>query len=358
MNKKMFLSLVAGLFFSVTALILAFRNIPVKDLALYLGSVNYIWLVPTIVISLISFILRVFRWQWILKSHKKIPFANAYHPLMIGFMLNCILPGRIGELARPLILKKNEGIPFSTGLGSIVTERLFDMICLITLLACVLLFIDIDSSLSVKVGQYTLSADTLKSIAIGMVEFCIVLIAGIIAVSIRMFREFMASCLLKIPGMLFFINKDRQKRFEEKAIRPLIGLMDHFAQGLSLLQNPGKIVTCFVLSMTIWLVQAWSYHIMTFACPGLSIAYTETMAVMIIICFFIALPSVPGYWGLWEAGGVFGLTLFSVAAEQAAGYTLINHVVQIIPVIIAGIVSALIIGVNFKQLYRQTQDTV
>jgi len=36
---------------------------------------------------------------------------------MIGFMINCILPGRVGEVARPIILKKKENVPFSTGLA-------------------------------------------------------------------------------------------------------------------------------------------------------------------------------------------------------------------------------------------------
>ena len=67
---------------------------------------------------------------------------------------------------------------------------------------------------------------------------------------------------------------------------------------------------------------------------------------MIIVCFFIALPSAPGYWGLWEAGGIFAMSLFGVSAKDAAGYTLTNHVIQMVPVIITGLVSAMITGVN------------
>jgi hypothetical protein len=65
---------------------------------------------------------------------------------------------------------------------------------------------------------------------------------------------------------------------------------------------------------------------------------------MIIICIFIALPSVPGYWGTWEAGGVFPLGLFGVALEPAAGFTLVNHGIQLLPVIGIGLISALMTG--------------
>jgi hypothetical protein len=71
---------------------------------------------------------------------------------------------------------------------------------------------------------------------------------------------------------------------------------------------------------------------------------------MIIICFFIALPSVPGYWGIWEAGGVFALVLFGVSSKDAAGYTLANHAIQIFPVMIVGLVSVMVTSVNILQV--------
>ena len=62
------------------------------------------------------------------------------------------------------------------------------------------------------------------------------------------------------------------------------------------------------------------------------------------------LPSVPGFWGLWEAGGVFGLLIFGVPAKEAAGFTLTNHVIQMVPVIIVGLVSSIITGANIVQV--------
>ena len=71
---------------------------------------------------------------------------------------------------------------------------------------------------------------------------------------------------------------------------------------------------------------------------------------MVIVCFFISLPSVPGFWGLWEAGGVFGLMIFGVSAKDAAGFTLANHVFQMVPVIVIGLISLVITGVSVVQL--------
>jgi len=89
-----------------------------------------------------------------------------------------------------------------------------------------------------------------------------------------------------------------------------------------------------------------SYAVFALGCPGVSLTLFEMTAVLVIICLFIALPSVPGYWGLWEAGGIFAMTLFGVSSKEAAGFTLANHAIQTLPIIIIGTGSALITGVN------------
>ena len=76
---------------------------------------------------------------------------------------------------------------------------------------------------------------------------------------------------------------------------------------------------------------------------------------MVIICFFIALPSVPGYWGLWEAAGVFALSIFGIGKEQAAGFTLFNHAVQILPLIPAGCISSLLIGFRWSDMMTRNR---
>ncbi len=103
-------------------------------------------------------------------------------------------------------------------------------------------------------------------------------------------------------------------------------------------------------SLLIWGLQAFSYYLISLGSPGINLTYYEITAVMVIICFFIALPSAPGFWGLWEAGGVFALSLFGISAKDAAGYTLANHAIQVIPVIIAGFASAMILSVNIRQM--------
>jgi uncharacterized membrane protein YbhN (UPF0104 family) len=116
--------------------------------------------------------------------------------------------------------------------------------------------------------------------------------------------------------------------------------------------SPLRLLGCVVLTILIWALTVFSYYVFALGCPGVELTLWELTTVMVVICFFIALPSVPGFWGLWEAGGVFALSLFGVLNRDAAGFTLVNHAVQIFPVILIGMISALVTSVNiFKVRY-------
>jgi hypothetical protein len=58
---------------------------------------------------------------------------------------------------------------------------------------------------------------------------------------------------------------------------------------------------------------------------------------------------VPGYWGIWEVGGIYGLMIFGIPKTEAAGLALTFHFIAIIPLILVGILSAWVIGVNIMQ---------
>jgi hypothetical protein len=113
---------------------------------------------------------------------------------------------------------------------------------------------------------------------------------------------------------------------------------------------------CILLTVLIWLSAGLSYHVFAMGFIDLNLSFGQWMAILVVVCFFIALPSVPGFWGLWEAGGVFAMALFGVASDQAASYTLANHTLQILPVVAVGLVSAVVTSINILSVsYRGDQ---
>jgi uncharacterized membrane protein YbhN (UPF0104 family) len=335
MKNKLTLSLIAGTVISAIALYLAFRHVRFTELIQYFSTLNYIWVLPSVLIVVLCFFIRALRWRIILESTRKISLLRAYHPMIIGFMMNCVLPGRVGELARPAILKKNEKVPFATGLATVAAERGFDISFLVLFLVITFSAVKISPEVNLKFGAYDLNRETLEGILGGMVKLGVMLIAGIALISINKVRKLVNQLIMSAPGLLFFAGPEFKATLSEKACRPLTAFVDNIARGFDLIRYPKKLLACFILSFLVWV---------------------EMSAHMIIIMFFIALPSVPGFWGLWEAAGMFALSLFGVAGHDAAGFTLANHAIQVFPVIVMGFISAMIMSVNIWQLSQNSKE--
>ena len=360
----MAVSFIGGLALSAVALYFAFKNVPFAELSQYLASINYFWVLPAALITIFSFLLRAVRWRIILESTKKIGVMRAFHPMMIGFMINCVLPGRLGEVARPVILQKKENIPFATGLATVVAERVFDICLLVVLFILTAGALQISPDQSVGSGKYQLNQETLQAVFDGTLKLGLVLLAGIILFSIGRVREIIYQTIMLTPELLFFASQRFKSSLRKKICEPAINILKNIAQGFTLIKYPKKIIICAVFSALIWGLQAFSYYLFSLGSPGINLTFLEISTTLVIICFFISLPSVPGWWGLWEAGGVFALSLFGVSAKEAAGFTLANHALQVFPVIIAGFLSAMILSVNIRQMSyeskhnRQKQPTV
>ncbi len=356
MKTKIVLSLLLGTMMSALAFYLALRNVPFENLWNYLKTIDYIWILPSIAIVILAFGLRTVRWQLILNTSHRVDFWSAFHPLMIGFTINCILPGRAGELARPVILSQKKSIPFTTGLATVATERTFDVITLIGLFALVLLHVQPDPDFTLQIGRWELSRAVLENSATDMLILCLVLIGGIVLVGIDASRRRIYALIEWVSKRVTFLGPAAHSVFLKTSQR-LTKIISNIASGFALINNPKQIILCLVTSLTIWLLNGLSYYLFALGCQGIGLSFIEIFAMMIIICFFVALPSAPGYWGIWEAGGVFALSLFGVGPEEAAGYTLANHAIQLIPVMLIGIISAWITSVDmFKVSYNQVAN--
>jgi len=348
-NNKTILSLIAGLLLSGIALYITFRNIPLHELVSYLKTVNYWWVIPAVVIVLMSFLIRVLRWQLLLHPVKKTGFWSAFHPLMIGFMLNCLLPARVGEIARPAIFYKKERVSFSKVLATVGAERVFDIVMLVLFFIVVLATVEISPALDLTFGNYHLNKATFEIIGVTTLKLTLLLIACMILICAGKSRRIIRRAILGLSELLFLAPRSFKDKVRNGVCTKLAALVDNVAAGFGILKDPKKVGLCLALSFLVWALGGASYYVMALGCPGIEISFLEMYAAMIILCLFISLPSVPGFWGLWEAGGVFGLLIFGVPAKEAAGFTLTNHVVQMVPVIIVGLVSSIITGVNIVQ---------
>lgn len=101
-----------------------------EDLFQAFGEANYIWVFIALAFAFLSHVSRAYRWKYLLHPMGyKVKFWNAYHALMIGYVVNIVFP-RAGEASRAGIVVKSEGVPFQKGFGTIIAERAVDVVML------------------------------------------------------------------------------------------------------------------------------------------------------------------------------------------------------------------------------------
>lgn len=115
-----------------------FDNMSEKELAGFykaLKNANYFWIFLSLILSFGAFLLRAYRWKYVLEPMGyKTKFWNRYHAMMIGYIVNLTIP-RAGEASRAAMLFRSDGVPFSKSFGTILAERAVDLIMLASVAA-------------------------------------------------------------------------------------------------------------------------------------------------------------------------------------------------------------------------------
>lgn len=141
--KKRLISIFKYLVFLLLGLVLlwlSFRNIELAALWDDIRSANYIWMAFAVVFAIISHIFRALRWNLLINSMGyKTRVSTTFSAVMIGYLANTAVP-RMGEIMRCGVLSRKEKISFNALFGSVISERLFDLIVLMFLLLAVVAF--------------------------------------------------------------------------------------------------------------------------------------------------------------------------------------------------------------------------
>ena len=134
MNKKRWLSAVkisAFLLLGITLVWFSFKDLKNEEIDLLKSSLknaNPFWLIFSLVIGMISHIIRAYRWNMLVEPMGYRPrFLNSFYAVMTGYLVNYGVP-RLGEISRCTLLTKYEKIPFTKTLGTVIAERVLDII--------------------------------------------------------------------------------------------------------------------------------------------------------------------------------------------------------------------------------------
>ncbi|MCE5229688.1 flippase-like domain-containing protein [bacterium] len=307
-----------------------------------LGSFKWWWLVPGLAAFYYSMYLRAVRWGLLFKPHYDIKGWQAFAPLMVGFAFNSILPGRVGEVVRCLHIGKSQKTGVPVALATVVAERILDAVTLFGMLAvafAVLPPIDPNTNVPVPGSTVVLNAKVLEKSIHGLITICIVLVVGLI---VFMFPWVQLTCI-RITRRLGFMSA--------RIRRAIARIIIKFAGGFHALKQPAVMARIIFHSVVLWVLVGVS-NLAIARGFDLPMSLPQALALVTLIGIFITIPAAPGYWGLYEAGAIFTLTVMKISDNVTVmfAYAIMIHLVQYVPIVVIGLWMARKADIGLKRM--------
>jgi uncharacterized protein (TIRG00374 family) len=320
---KFLIFLAAGLFLFW----LIYKDQDIDVLIEAIEHINYFWIALSLSAGVLSHIFRAIRWQMMVKPSGYNPsFANAFFAVISTYFANLAVP-RLGEITRPTILKRYEKIPFSTSFGTIVLERIIDVLILLLLTVVLVLtqtsifvdFINNNPNIAEKIEQIR-NSNLLYILPI-------LFVLSLIAIYFLWPR-------IKQTGLY--------QKFEH--------LIEQFLDGIrSVKAMKGKWL--FLLyTILIWLMYFLLTYLPVFAFESTNnISILGGIAVFVIGSYGMVAP-VQGGIGAWHFMVAGTLVVLGINDQDARVFALIVHAAQTVLIVVMGIIStALLPVVNQKR---------
>jgi len=234
-------------------------------------------------------------------------------------MCNNILPARLGEFARALVISQKERISARASFASVVLERVFDGATIAAMLLA-LLFIQPFPDWVQKLSVF----------------------AGVL---------FLGSLILLI--ILGYKGEKWIERIQSgssvKIMRKTAGFMLKFVWGLQMLKSKQLILWVVILSGVIWVIEAVNYYIIMHSL-GISLTLGAAAFTLVVANLGIMIPSSPGNVGTMQYFCILALTIYEIAKDKALAFSLVLHAEMYIPVTLLGIIFLTSMGLTIKNI--------
>jgi len=305
------LLLAAGLAVTVAGIYFAVRGVAFDDTADALADSDLRWLIPSTVVFVFGVGLRGVRWWVLFDARKRPPLGEVTRALLVGYFFNNILPARAGEAAKVISLHGRTRTPRAEIVGTVVAERVFDLLALLVILFAAYPWLPPISWLRAAV------------------IFAIVVVAAVAALVFLLVRYDERA----IHWLLAPLRRIRRDGFAERVELAAINA----TRGLIAIRDPRVALVSMLLTILSWVVLSTSYWILMQAF-SLDVPLAAGLLVTITINMSLVLPSAPAALGVFEAATVIALKVFDIPQAEALSYALVLHLLNLVPFLLAGAV--------------------
>ena len=302
---------VIGLAVTVGCMYLALRGVEFDAAGQAFRDSALVWLIPALPVFAAAIVLRGVRWWALYDAELRPPLRAVMYGLLVGYFFNNILPARAGEAARVIALNSRAKTPLGEIVGTVVVERVFDLLALLLLLLCAYPWLP--------------HIWWLRNAAI--LGGSVPAVFAVVIVLIVRYDE------RAVHWLLSPLRRIRRPGFAERVEAAAINA----TRGLVALRNPVIALRGFVLTIASWFVLGVSYWILMEAFH-LSLPLDAAILVTVATNLSLVLPSSPAALGVFEAATIIALDAFAIPHAEALSYALVLHVLNLVPFLIIGAV--------------------
>lgn len=292
----------AGLVLSLLFLALAIRNVEWSSVWNSWRAARLDLLLLGTVLLVGSWLIAAVRWRVLLPGVKELRIRDAFSFISIGYLANTILPLRLGDLVRASLVGRKKSTGISRALGSIAIERLMDVLMLVAMTLALMRVLDIPAPI-----QHGLTAFTIVALA-GLI--------GLMIVSIN--RQ-------HLPKLGTWMGRFMPRKLADR----ILTLIGNFASGADALHHPTGFLSVIMLSILLWLTVGAATLFWVFAFH-LSVPWYAGFFVLIVVNLGSAIPSSPGYIGVYHYLAVLALSIWVPDRNAALAYAIGTHALNML----------------------------
>lgn len=312
-----------ALLLGICAIVAIFSLSGFSEVFNIIKTVSLSYAILGVLILVLSFILRTWRWSVILRgAGYVVPSGALFKSIMFGSLLNYLLPARIGDIARAVALKVTDHSPLGVNLSTIIVERAFDTFSLGVLMTIIGLFFYKPEYIWLESGAILLT--------VGLLSILFILYYG---------ERFIVKLLLPlIPN-----------------IESSITILNTGMREIS--RNVAALILILLLSVLIWFCDIFCIYI-----SAQSIHYEISLLTVTVagLAAFIAqsLPLTPGGIGVHEASIVGIMMMFQIPVSIGMSIALVDHFIRAAVVYCLGILCTIHLGFSSRAFYRNKKGKV
>lgn len=296
-------NLAIGLLVSAVFLYFTFRTVDLPKMAAAMRQVDAPILAVAALCFALHFVGRAVRWRVIVNPMRRVSVRSLLRATVVGFAANNVLPLRLGEFVRALMLTITEGVPLGSAVTTVVLVRLLDMVALGTMFVIVLTVFPLPPNI--------------RQAAMMAIPVYLLALAFLLALK---FREEQALRLLETL----------LRPFPARVRKGVMGLVRAFLPGLESLRSAWELALAVALTHLAWAL-IFAYNALVVVAFGFPLPWYAGLVLILVVGFAITIPSSPGYLGVYHLAVIAALSLFTDASltdDAKTAFAIVLHGAQ------------------------------